>query len=164
MFIPKFTIVRGFKDRYLLFLYVYFTYEDVNTLVQRGYSFGGIVGCTMHHLPKTYHGAFWITNFAKIEIFYVLTYPICLKFWGYTLLLFFELPQNKMQGFVKNRKCETMVLLRIVLYRCLWPPGAHSKSSPSLYISGVMPDALYFVEIEGEMPFISPPPPWYHWI
>ncbi len=57
-----------------------------------------------------------------------------------------------------------MALLCIVLYRRLWPPGAHLGSSSSLYTSRAMPAALGFVEIEGEMPFLSPPPSWHHQI
>ncbi len=69
-----------------------------------------------------------------------------------------SLPQTN-KGYIKLMKCKTMVLLRVVLYRRLWPPGAHSGSSPPLYMSRVMPAALGFIEIEGEMPFFSPPLP-----
>ncbi len=69
-----------------------------------------------------------------------------------------SLPQTK-RGYVKLMKSKTMVLLHVVLYCCLWPPGARSGSIPPLYTSWAMPAALGFVEIEGKMPFFSPPPP-----
>jgi hypothetical protein len=45
-----------------------------------------------------------------------------------------------------------MVITGHSLYRLLWPDGARSGGTPSLYTSWVMPAALGFAEIEGELP------------
>jgi hypothetical protein len=45
-----------------------------------------------------------------------------------------------------------MVIAGHSLYRLLWPDGACSGATPSLYTSWATPAALGFAEIEGELP------------
>jgi len=45
-----------------------------------------------------------------------------------------------------------MVIAGHSLYHLLWPNGARSGATPSLYTSWATPAALGFAEIEGELP------------